>query len=106
MISVYFSQTITHTPAQTFNGYGERVAGTVTSRSCRFQQAMRMVRTPQGEEVLSDAQVCLAPGTSVSVGDRFTYGGQTYEALTVKSGQGLDSETHVLVYLGATNVGP
>lgn len=80
---------------------GKGIFGDPVSRPCRFQQQLATITTPQGEEIVSEAQVFLLPGTPVANGDQVTKDGRSWEVKLVASKRNLDFEDHVFIYLGS-----
>lgn len=100
MIGPYLSQTVTLDRRTGSSSYGESTYSAAASLSARVQQKTKLIRTAQGMEVLSDAQVYLESGTAILPGDRLTYDGTAYQVLSVQRSRGLDAETHVVAFLG------
>ena len=102
MIEDYLTQTI-----QILRRTGHDTTGTATyaapvSRLARVQHRRRMIRNPQGEQLISDMQIWLKPGTPVGEGDRIAYGGVTYHVMSVNAEYALDELSHLVVWTGRT----
>ena len=102
VITSYLGQTVSLERRTGSTTYGEPVWSAAATLPARVQQKVKMVRTTEGVEAISNAQVFLAAGTAVSPGDRVALAGVTYQVLSVIRGQGLDVETHVVAYLGSS----
>jgi hypothetical protein len=99
-MDAYTGQTVTITRrADTYNVTGEPNFSTGASASARVEQRDRIVRGPEGQEVLSTSRAYLDAGTVLEPGDKITYGTDTREVVSVYRGRGLDAETHVVAYL-------
>lgn len=79
---------------------GKGSFGTPVPRACRYQDVIATITAPSGDEIVSEAQVFLRPGTPIENGDQVTYQGRSWEAKLVARKRALDFEDHVFVYLG------
>lgn len=100
IIDDYLTQTI-----QILRRTGHDSTGTATyaagvSAVARVEHRIRMIRDPQGEQVISDMRIFLRANAQISEGDRVTYAGVTYHVLSVKFEVDLDGPSHIVAYTG------
>lgn len=100
--ALYCNQDCTH-EAVTGRGMsgGQLAYGAPVARKCRAQEELKVTRGPGGDLQVSDTQLWFEPGTPIAVDDRITYKGFAFRVGAVLTGQGLDWEDHVRVYLEA-----
>lgn len=101
MMESYVSRTVDLDRRTGFNEYSEPRFATTVHLPARVQLTMKKIRTSEGDEVISDAQILLAPGTQISVGDQVTYQAQAYAVLGVRRYDGLTEEMLVVAFLGS-----
>jgi hypothetical protein len=101
MITAYLNQTVTLQRQGAVDRYGQPTFTSVTLPA-RVQQRMKMIRTSEGDQVVSDATVFLRPDVSPApqVRDRVVFNGKAYAVLAVQAKQGLTGPTHLVLYLG------
>lgn len=63
---------VTHEPYASQNGYGAITYGTAVTRKAVVSYATKPVRTVEGHERLSTAQIVLPRNVAVDIRDRFT----------------------------------
>jgi len=78
VISAYLNQTIWRKARAGVDGYGQPTFGAPASTKGRWLEKRRLVRNAQGEQVISEVSVTLAPDEAVAVGDQLSLDGSTY----------------------------
>lgn len=101
LISPYLNQTVTLERQGGVNRYGEPTFTSATLPA-RVQLGMQLVRTSEGEQQMSDAQVFLEPDVSPAPQprDRVVFEGDRYQVLAVQVHQGLTAPSHLVLYVG------
>lgn len=83
-VSTLSNQTITvENPTGLRDKHGKNAFSAGTSVSCRFERTYKTIKTEQREREPIHAIAGVPPGSSILVGARVTYDGQTYRALSV-----------------------
>ncbi len=99
---LYCNQDCIHEPVTGRGMAGGQLAyGAEVARRCRAQEELKISRGPGGDLQVSDTQLWFEPGTVIAVDDRITYKGYTFRVAHVQTGQGLDWEDHVKVFMEA-----
>ncbi len=78
MIASYLAQDVWRKARSGADAYGQGTFGTPVQTKGRWLEKRRLVRNAQGEQVLSEVTVCLAPQEPVAVGDQLSADGQRY----------------------------
>lgn len=63
------------------NEYGKDVFVNSTDYHCRFVEKTKVILSPTGENITSQAEVWLAPGVLISLGDKLVYATQGYRVI-------------------------
>lgn len=99
MIDDYLNDRITLGRRGDPDAYGQHPYTNTTLRA-RVEQKLRLVRTPDGEQVRSELQVFVAAGTVAAQGDRVTYDARTCPIVLVDHQRGLDGVHQVVLHCG------
>jgi hypothetical protein len=78
VIASYLAQPIWRRAKSGVDAYGQATYGTPVQTKGRWLEKRRLVRNAQGEQVLSEVTVGLAPAEPVAVGDQLSADGQAY----------------------------
>ena len=93
MISDYLAQTIWRKPKTGVDGYGQPTFGSPAETKGRWLEKRRLVRNAEGEQVIAEVTVTLAPDEEVAVGDQLSSDGSTYlTVIAVSISRGLGGE--------------
>lgn len=103
MIEDYLNQTLELERRTGTNLQGEGTFAAAVDLPARIQYRQQQITNAQGELVTSTAVVDLAPGAQIAPGDRATDPdvNRTAYVLAVERKRALDSESHVMAFLGA-----
>jgi len=94
VISAYLHQSIWRRPRIGVDGYGQPSFGSPVETKGRWLEKRRLVRNAQGEQVISEVSVTLAPDEAVAVGDQLSLDGSTYlTVIAVSVSRGLGGES-------------
>lgn len=78
MIGDYLAQTIWRKPRTGVDGYGQPTFGSPVQTKGRWLEKRRLVRNPEGEQVVSEVSATVGPGDEIAVGDQLSADGSTY----------------------------
>jgi hypothetical protein len=78
MIGSYLAQSIWRKSRSGVDGYAQPVYRTPVATKGRWLEKRRLVRNAQGEQVISQVSVTLAPDEAVAVGDELSLDGVAY----------------------------
>ena len=78
MINDYLAQSLWRKPRTGMDGYGQPSFGSAVQTKGRWLEKRRLVRNAEGEQVISEVTVTLAPDEEVAVGDQLSSDGSTY----------------------------
>ena len=78
VISAYLNQTIWRKARAGVDGYGQPTFGVLAQTKGRWLEKRRLVRNAQGEQVISEVSVTLAPDEPIAVGDQLSADGSAY----------------------------
>jgi len=78
MIGSYLAQAIWRKARIGVDGYGQPTFGVLAQTKGRWLEKRRLVRNAQGEQVISEVSVTLAPDEAITVGDQLSTDGVTY----------------------------
>ncbi|MFB3882880.1 MAG: hypothetical protein ACE149_16570 [Armatimonadota bacterium] len=78
MISDYLAQDIWRRARVGVDGYGQPAFSVPVQTKGRWLERRRLVRNAQGEQVISEVSVTLAPDEAVAVGDQLSLDGVAY----------------------------
>jgi hypothetical protein len=78
MIGSYLAQSIWRKSRSGVDGYGQPAFRAAVQTKGRWLEKRRLVRNAQGEQVISEASVTLAPDEAVAVGDQLSLDGSAY----------------------------
>ena len=93
VIGAYLNQTLWRKPRTGVDGYGQPTFGRPVQTQGRWLEKRRLVRNANGEQVISEVSVTLAPEEAVAVGDQLSLDGSTYlTAIAVSASRGLGGE--------------
>jgi len=93
MIGDYLAQTIWRKPKTGVDGYGQPTFGSPAETKGRWLEKRRLVRNAEGEQVIAEVTVTLAPDEEVAVGDQLSSDGSTYlTVIAVSISRGLGGE--------------
>ena len=93
VIGSYLAQSIWRKSRSGVDGYGQPTFGAPAQTKGRWLEKRRLVRNANGEQVISEVSVTLAPDEAVAVGDQLSADGSTYlTVLAVSVSRGLGGE--------------
>ena len=93
MIGDYLAQTIWRKPKTGVDGYGQPTFGSPAETKGRWLEKRRLVRNAEGEQVIAEVTVTLAPDEEIAVGDQLSSDSSTYlTVITVSISRGLGGE--------------
>ncbi len=78
MIGSYLAQTLWRRARSGVDAYGQSIFAAPVRTAGRWLEKRRLVRNAQGEQVLSEVSVTLAPDEPVAVGDQLSVDGSIY----------------------------
>jgi hypothetical protein len=78
VIGGYLAQSIWRKSRSGVDGYGQPTFSAAVQTKGRWLEKRRLVRNAQGEQVISEVSVTLAPDEAVAVGDQLSLDGSTY----------------------------
>ena len=78
MIGAYLNQTLWRKPRTGVDAYGQPTFGRSVLTQGRWLEKRRLVRNANGEQVISEVSVTLAPEEAVAVGDQLSLDGVAY----------------------------
>lgn len=90
VITGYLNQTAKHKTMTSSDGYPPQ-PGTGTDIKVRWEAKRRLVRNPQGVEVVSEARVFCVE--DIKPGDVLEYGGRDWPVIAVSEAVGLNGKT-------------
>ncbi|MFB3883245.1 MAG: hypothetical protein ACE149_18410 [Armatimonadota bacterium] len=85
VIGSYLAQSIWRKSRAGVDGYGQPTFGTAVQTKGRWLEKRRLVRNANGEQVISEVSVTLAPDEAVAVGDQLSLDGVAYLTVIVVS---------------------
>jgi len=93
MIGNYLAQSIWRKSRSGADGYGQPTFGSSARTKGRWLEKRRLVRNAEGEQVISEVTVVLAPDEEIAVGDQLSSDGATYlTVIAVSISRGLGGE--------------
>ena len=93
MIGDYLAQDIWRKPRTGVDSYGQPTFGALVQTRGRWLEKRRLVRNAEGEQVISEVTVTLAPDEPVAVGDQLSADGMAcLEVIVVSVSRGLGGE--------------
>ena len=93
MVGDYLAQDIWRKPRTGVDGYGQPIFGAAVQIQGRWLEKRRLVRNAEGEQVISEVTVTLAPEEPLAVGDQLSADGTTYlDVIAVSVSRGLGGE--------------
>lgn len=99
-LSELMLQTVTWQPRSSLNSYGEPTFGTAVTIACRVERDVKMVRTADGQEVVSSAQVYTDEVHGVTVKDQLTFtDGTLVDILSVATHWDEVGPSHEVIYI-------
>ena len=78
VIGSYLAQSIWRKSRSGVDGYGQPTFGAAVQTKGRWLEKRRLVRNANGEQMISEVSVTLAPDEAVAVGDQLSLDGSTY----------------------------
>jgi len=93
MIGDYLVQEVWRKARTGVDGYGQPAFGAAVQTKGRWLEKRRLVRNPQGDQVISEVTVTLRPEAPLAVGDQLSGDGTTYlTVIAVSVSRGLGGE--------------
>ncbi|MFB3880947.1 MAG: hypothetical protein ACE149_06770 [Armatimonadota bacterium] len=93
MIGSYLAQELWRKARSGSDAYGQPTSAAPAQTIGRWLEKRRLVRNAQGEQVLSEVTVALAPDDPTAVGDQLSADGVTYlTVVAVSASRGLGGE--------------
>ena len=78
MIGSYLAQGIWRKSRSGVDGYGQPTFGAAVQTKGRWLEKRRLVRNANGEQVISQVSVTLAPDEEIAIGDQLSTDNSTY----------------------------
>jgi hypothetical protein len=85
---------------RTFDKWGDETSSiTMAARPCRIMYETKLIRSYEGEEMISFAKLFYGPGEDIEHQDQIKFGGIEHAIITIKKPQDSSHTHHIEAYV-------